>query len=139
MLNIIFLYQLTEERGQFAVLRDSIAGITGDSRLQLLLIAFCFGAFFEGAAGFGTPVAVTAALLIGLGFLTSCLLASEMMVPLSSNHLVVVLRESLTIGGWVAMWKPLEIYLYDWWPVRSEVRIFQRLARMRVLLVVPMG
>lgn len=68
VLNIIFLYQLTEERGQFSVLRDSIAGITADSRLQLLLIAFCFGAFFEGAAGFGTPVAVTGAMLIGLGF-----------------------------------------------------------------------
>ncbi|MEY2854180.1 MAG: hypothetical protein RL030_1312, partial [Pseudomonadota bacterium] len=68
VLNIIFLYQLTLESGQFAVLRDSIAGITGDSRLQLLLIAFCFGAFFEGAAGFGAPVAVTGAMLIGLGF-----------------------------------------------------------------------
>ncbi len=68
VLNIIFLYQLTEERGQFSVLRDSIAGITDDSRLQLLLIAFCFGAFFEGAAGFGTPVAVTGAMLFGLGF-----------------------------------------------------------------------
>jgi lactate permease len=68
VLNIIFLYQLTEERGQFTVLRDSIAGITDDSRLQLLLIAFCFGAFFEGAAGFGAPVAVTGAMLFGLGF-----------------------------------------------------------------------
>ena len=68
VLNIIFLYQLTNERGQFEVLRNSIAGITDDSRLQLLLIAFCFGAFFEGAAGFGTPVAVTGAMLIGLGF-----------------------------------------------------------------------
>jgi lactate permease len=68
VLNIIFLYQLTEERGQFVILRDSIAGITADSRLQLLLIAFCLGAFFEGAAGFGAPVAVTGAMLIGLGF-----------------------------------------------------------------------
>lgn len=68
VLNIIFLYQLTNERGQFEILRNSIAGITDDSRLQLLLIAFCFGAFFEGAAGFGTPVAVTGAMLIGLGF-----------------------------------------------------------------------
>lgn len=68
VLNIIFMYQLTLERGQFTVLRDSIAGIVDDSRLQLLLIAFCFGAFFEGAAGFGTPVAVTGAMLIGLGF-----------------------------------------------------------------------
>jgi lactate permease len=68
VLNIIFLYRLTSEAGQFEVLRDSIAGITADSRLQLLLIAFCFGAFFEGAAGFGAPVAVTGAMLIGLGF-----------------------------------------------------------------------
>ena len=68
ILNIIFLYQLTQEKGLFKVLQDSIAGITDDRRLQLLLIAFSFGAFFEGAAGFGTPVAVTGAILIGLGF-----------------------------------------------------------------------
>ncbi|HEU4621498.1 MAG TPA: L-lactate permease, partial [Burkholderiaceae bacterium] len=68
VLNIIFLHQLTEANGSFKVLQDSIAGITEDRRLQLLLIAFAFGAFFEGAAGFGTPVAVTAAILIGLGF-----------------------------------------------------------------------
>ena len=68
VLNIIFLHQLTEQNGSFQVLQDSIAGITEDRRLQLLLIAFAFGAFFEGAAGFGTPVAVTAAILIGLGF-----------------------------------------------------------------------
>lgn len=68
VLNIIFLYQLTNEHGQFEVLRRSITGITDDSRIQLLLIAFCFGAFFEGAAGFGTPVAVVGAMLIGLGF-----------------------------------------------------------------------
>jgi len=68
VLNIIFLHQLTEQNGSFKVLQDSIAGITDDRRLQLLLIAFAFGAFFEGAAGFGTPVAVTAAILIGLGF-----------------------------------------------------------------------
>ncbi|MGD0826442.1 MAG: L-lactate permease, partial [Terriglobales bacterium] len=68
ILNVIFMYQLTVEAGQFKVLQSSMTGITQDRRLQLLLIAFCFGAFFEGAAGFGTPVAVTAALLIGLGF-----------------------------------------------------------------------
>jgi len=68
ILNIIFLYRLTERVGLFKVLQDSISGITNDRRLQLLLIAFCFGAFFEGAAGFGTPVAVTGAILIGLGF-----------------------------------------------------------------------
>ena len=68
LLNVLFLYQLTVDRGLFTVLQQSIAHVTTDRRLQLVLIAFCFGAFFEGAAGFGTPVAVTAALLIGLGF-----------------------------------------------------------------------
>ncbi|UEB93844.1 L-lactate permease [Pseudomonas sp. HN2] len=68
VLNIIFLHRLTTENGSFKVLQDSLARITDDRRLQLLLIAFCFGAFFEGAAGFGTPVAVTGAILIGLGF-----------------------------------------------------------------------
>ncbi len=68
VLNIIFLQQLAEQNGSFQILQDSLSGITEDRRLQLLLIAFCFGAFFEGAAGFGTPVAVTAGILIGLGF-----------------------------------------------------------------------
>ncbi len=68
ILNVIFLYTLANERGYLKILQESLTGITQDRRLQLLLIAFSFGAFFEGAAGFGTPVAVTAAILIGLGF-----------------------------------------------------------------------
>lgn len=68
ILNVLFLYRMTCETGRFKVLQESMKGITQDTRLQLLLIAFSFGAFFEGACGFGTPVAVTAALLIGLGF-----------------------------------------------------------------------
>ena len=68
ILNTMFLYRLTLKAGLFQVLQDSIGGITNDRRLQLILIAFCFGAFFEGAAGGGTPVAVTGAMLIGLGF-----------------------------------------------------------------------
>lgn len=68
VVNVIFLYRLTVENGSFQILQNSIAAITADRRLQLLLIAFAFGAFFEGAAGFGTPVAVTGAILIGLGF-----------------------------------------------------------------------
>jgi lactate permease len=74
ILNVIFLYQLTQQRGLFNILRQSITAITRDRRLQLLLVAFCFGAFFEGASGFGTPVAVTGAILMGMGF--SPLLAS---------------------------------------------------------------
>lgn len=68
ILNVIFLYTLANEKGYFKILQESLTGISQDRRLQLLLIAFSFGAFFEGAAGFGTPVAVTAAILIGLGF-----------------------------------------------------------------------
>jgi lactate permease len=68
VLNVIFLYRITEQRGVFVTLQRAITAVTADRRIQLLLIAFCFGAFFEGAAGFGTPVAVTGAMLIGLGF-----------------------------------------------------------------------
>jgi lactate permease len=68
VLNVIFLYRLTVEKGAFETLQNTIGGVTQDRRLQLLLIAFSFGAFFEGASGFGTPVAVTGAILIGLGF-----------------------------------------------------------------------
>src|SRR6201993_1421437 len=68
VLNVIFLYRLTVEKGAFETLQITIGGVTKDRRLQILLIAFSFGAFFEGASGFGTPVAVTGAILIGLGF-----------------------------------------------------------------------
>jgi lactate permease len=68
ILNAIFIYQLSVETGQFAVLQKQIAGVSGDRRIQALLIAFSFGAFIEGAAGFGAPVAISGALLIGLGF-----------------------------------------------------------------------
>ena len=60
VLNVIFLYRLTVEKGVFVTLQQTIGGVTADRRLQLLLIAFAFGAFFEGASGFETPVAVTA-------------------------------------------------------------------------------
>jgi lactate permease len=68
VLNVIFLYQVTVSTGRFELLKRAVGGVTEDRRLQLLLIAFSFGAFFEGASGFGTPVAITGAVLIGLGF-----------------------------------------------------------------------
>jgi len=68
ILPVIFLYQLTVKTGRFGALQQSLTNITDDGRLQLLLIAFALGAFFEGAAGFGTPVAVCGAILISLGF-----------------------------------------------------------------------
>jgi lactate permease len=68
ILNVIFLYQLTVDRGHFRRLHDSLAQIAPDPRVQIILIAFSFGAFIEGVAGFGTPVAITGAILIQLGF-----------------------------------------------------------------------
>ena len=74
---MIFLYNLTKEKGLFDIFQHSLGRVTADRRLQILLIPFCFGAFFEGAAGFGTPVAVCSAMLMGLGFspLTSAAMA----------------------------------------------------------------
>lgn len=71
-------------------------------------------------------------LLIGLFFLVACLVASEAIGRSEPHTLLSVLRESLVIGGWVAMWRPLEIYLYEWWPVRRRGRIFEKLSRMPV-------
>ncbi|HET7825523.1 MAG TPA: L-lactate permease [Anaeromyxobacter sp.] len=68
ILHAIFIYDITVKTGKFEVVKDTIAGLAGDRRIQVLLIAFAFGAFIEGAAGFGTPVAISAAMLIGLGF-----------------------------------------------------------------------
>ncbi|KAB2919187.1 MAG: L-lactate permease [Dechloromonas sp.] len=68
VLNVIFLYDIAVKTGQFEIVKQSIAGISPDRRIQVLLIAFCFGAFIEGAAGFGAPVAISAAMLIGIGF-----------------------------------------------------------------------
>lgn len=77
VLNLIFLYQLTVDKGLFTIIRMHLSNIAPDPRVQVILIAFAFGAFFEGAAGFGTPVAITAAILIQLGFrpLAACGLA----------------------------------------------------------------
>ena len=68
VLTAMFVYDLTVKTGQFELVKDSIAGLASDRRIQVLLIAFCFGAFIEGSAGFGTPVAISAAMLMGLGF-----------------------------------------------------------------------
>ncbi len=97
--NAILLYNVTVETGQFAVVRDSVAALTEDRRLQALLIAFAFGAFIEGAAGFGTPVAVSAAMLAGLGFppfyaASICLLANTAPVAFGS-----IATPILTLGG----------------------------------------
>jgi lactate permease len=89
VLAAILLYRVTLESGKFDLLKDSIGHLTDDARLQALLVAFAFGAFIEGAAGFGTPVAVAAAMLVGLGFTpfyaaAICLLANTAPVAFGS-------------------------------------------------------
>ena len=76
-------------------------------------------------------------LIIGLAFLAGCLFLGEFAGRLGSATGASIVREGLTIIGWVAMWRPLEIYLYDWWPVRDERRLLARLTRMHVRLVLP--
>src|SRR5215471_14286713 len=68
VLAAVFLYDISVETGQFEIMKESVAAITPDRRMQLLLVAFCFGAFIEGSAGFGAPVAIAGAFMIGLGF-----------------------------------------------------------------------
>lgn len=95
VLNAVFLYNISIENGSFSVVRDSIESVTPDRRLQALLIAFCFGAFLEGAAGFGAPVAITAGMLVGLGFdslyaASICLLANTAPVAFGGIGIAVI-------------------------------------------------
>jgi lactate permease len=97
----ILLYRVTLESGQFEVVKDSVGSLTSDRRLQALLIAFAFGAFIEGAAGFGTPVAVAAAMLAGLGFspfyaAAICLLANTSPVAFGSIGIPIVTLAGIT-------------------------------------------
>jgi len=97
----IVLYQLTLASGKFEIIKDSIGSLSPDRRLQALLIAFAFGAFIEGAAGFGTPVAVAAAMLTGLGFspfyaAAICLLANTAPVAFGSIGIPIVTLSAIT-------------------------------------------
>src|SRR5499427_5927056 len=97
----VVLYRLTLETGNFEVIKDSIGSLTADRRLQAMLIAFAFGAFIEGAAGFGTPVAVSGAMLAGLGFSPFyaaglCLLANTAPVAFGSIGIPVVTLANVT-------------------------------------------
>jgi len=76
-------------------------------------------------------------LMVGLVFLASCLLLGSLVTGVWPGTLGGIVREGLTITGWVAMWRPIQIYLYDWWPLRDELRVLERLARMQVRLVLP--
>lgn len=108
IITAVFLYKLTVKSGQFDVIRASILSITEDQRLQLLLVGFCFGSFLEGAAGFGAPVAITAALLVGLGFnplyaAGLCLIADTAPVAFGALGIPII------VGGQVANIDPFHI------------------------------
>jgi len=119
----IVLYRLTLETGQFEVIKDSIGGLTADRRLQAMLIAFALGAFIEGAAGFGTPVAVAAAMLTGLGFSPFfaagiCLLANTAPVAFGSIGIPVVTLAQITgleeqlLSAWVGrLCAPVSVFI----------------------------
>jgi hypothetical protein len=77
-------------------------------------------------------------LVIGVGFLSACLLLAELVTHKApAGPFREIVREGLTIGGWVAMWRPMEIYLYDWWPLRRRARLLDRLGRMEVEVRAP--
>lgn len=128
ILNVIFLYQLTVERGLFAVLRDSLARVAPDPRIQLILIAFSFGAFIEGMAGFGTPVAITGAILIQLGFKplhasglalianTAPVAFGSLGIPITTLELVAGL-DALKVSAMVGRQLPFFSLLIPFWIV----------------------
>ncbi|MDT8397612.1 MAG: L-lactate permease [Pseudomonadales bacterium] len=119
----IVLYRLTLETGQFEIIKDSIGGLTADRRLQAMLIAFALGAFIEGAAGFGTPVAVAAAMLAGLGFSPFyaagiCLLANTAPVAFGSIGIPVITLAGITglpldqLSAWVGrLVVPISVFI----------------------------
>ena len=75
-------------------------------------------------------------LAIGLAFLAACVIAADLVEPIfRETRFATVIREGLVIGGWVAMWRPIEIFLYEWWPIRDEARLFDRLSAMAVRVV----
>jgi lactate permease len=101
ILNVIFLYRLADGKGLFRILQASLTSVTQDRRLQLVLVAFCFGALLEGASGFGTPVAVSASILIGLGFpplpaSSLSLIANTVPVPFASVGTPLVALQAVT-------------------------------------------
>lgn len=122
----VFLYKVSVETGQFEIIRRSILSVTEDQRLQLLLVGFAFGAFLEGAAGFGAPVAITAALLVGLGFQPLyaaglCLIANTAPVAFGAMGIPIIVAGQVTgldpfhIGQMAGRQLPLLSVLVPFW------------------------
>jgi lactate permease len=128
----IFLYQISLDSGQFAIMKASVGSLTADRRLQALLIAFAFGAIIEGAAGFGTPVAISAALMVGLGFnpfyaSVLCLIANTAPVAWGSIGTPLVMLANVTalpindLSAMNARILPIMSLIVPLWIVRTMV------------------
>ncbi len=124
----VFLYKIVVKTGQFDIIRASVLSITDDQRLQMLLIGFAFGAFLEGAAGFGAPVAITAALLVGLGFnplyaAGLCLIANTAPVAFGAMGIPIIVAGQVTgidpmhIGAMAGRQLPLLSLAVPFWLV----------------------
>jgi len=143
----VFLYDISVATGQFEIMKQSVAAITPDRRLQLLLVAFCFGAFIEGCAGFGSPVAIAGAFMIGLGFkpfqaATLNLIANTAPVawgaigtPVHALIGVTGLNES-DVSAMIGRILPLTALLIPLWLVRTMVSWAETLEVLPAILVV---
>jgi lactate permease len=143
----VFLYDISVETGKFEIMKHSVAAITPDRRLQLLLVAFCFGAFIEGAAGFGSPVAIAGAFMIGLGFkpfqaATLNLIANTAPVawgsigtPVHTLAVVTALPES-DLNAMVGRILPFTAVIVPFWLVRTMVSWSETLEVLPAILVV---
>jgi lactate permease len=128
IISAVFLYKVVERTGQLEIIRASVVSITDDQRLQMLLIGFSFGAFLEGAAGFGAPVAITSALLVGLGFnplyaAGLCLIANTAPVAFGAMGIPIIVAgqvtglDAMNIGAMAGRQLPLLSLLVPFWLV----------------------
>jgi lactate permease len=143
----VFLYDITVETGQFEIMKQSVAAITPDRRLQLLLVAFCFGAFIEGAAGFGAPVAIAGAFMIGLGFRpfqaaalnlianTAPVAWGSIGTPVHTLALVTALPES-DLNAMIGRILPFTAIIVPFWLVRAMVSWSETIEVLPAILVV---
>jgi lactate permease len=147
VLAAVFLYDISVETGQFEIMKESIAGITADRRLQVLLVAFCFGAFIEGAAGFGAPVAIAGAFMIGLGFKPFHAAALNLIAntapvawgaigtPVHTLAAVTALPES-DLSATIGRILPLTAVIVPFWLVRTMVGWAETFEVLPAILVV---
>jgi lactate permease len=143
----VFLYDISVETGQFEIMKHSVAAITPDRRLQLLLVAFCFGAFIEGAAGFGAPVAIAGAFMIGLGFRpfqaaalnlianTAPVAWGSIGTPVHTLAAVTALPEA-DLNAMIGRILPITAVIVPFWLVRTMVSWSETLEVLPAILVV---